>query len=58
MTSGTPEALLAAIAPVARIQGSRLVVTDEPRLRGSAIDALVDDAVFNPVAALRDAARW
>jgi len=50
--------LVASLDGIARIQGSRLVVDDEARLRSELIDRLVDDAVFNPDEALRDAARW
>jgi fructose-bisphosphate aldolase, class II len=50
--------LLASLDGIARIQGSRLVVDDELRLRGELVDRLVEDAVFNPDEALRDAARW
>ena len=58
MTSARPQELLAGLDGIARIEGSRLVVTDAPRLRAEAIDRLVDDAVFNPDTAQRDAARW
>ncbi|MEP6807295.1 MAG: class II fructose-bisphosphate aldolase [Chloroflexota bacterium] len=58
MTSATPEGLLAGLKGIARVDGSRLVVTDPARMRGEAIDGLVDDAVFDADAAVRDAARW
>jgi fructose-bisphosphate aldolase class II len=58
MTSETAHALLASLNDSARIEGSRLVMTDAPRFRGEVIDRLVHDAVFNPDESLRDAARW
>jgi fructose-bisphosphate aldolase class II len=58
MISASAGTLLVTLDGSARIEGSRLVVTDVSRFRGEAIDRLVDDAVFNPDAALRDAARW
>jgi fructose-bisphosphate aldolase class II len=58
MTSASAQDLLAGLDGIARIQGSRLLVDDPARLRGGATDRLVDDAVFNPDEAVRDAARW
>ena len=58
MTTASAPDLVASLDGIARIQGSRLLVDDEARLRGELIDRLVDDAVFNPDEALREAARW
>ena len=58
MTSASADDLLARLDGTARIEGSRLVVTDPPRFRRDVIERLVNDAVFNPEAELRDAARW
>ena len=58
MTAATAHDLLAGLDGIARIQGSRLLVDDATRLRTAVIDRLVEDAVFNPDEALRDAARW
>ncbi len=58
MTASAPDGPLAGLEGIARIEGSRLVVTNEASLRGEAIDRLVDDAVFNADEGLRDAARW
>ena len=58
MTTASVQDLTAGLEGIARIQGSRLLVDDEPRLRGELIDALVDEAVFNSDQGLRDAARW
>jgi fructose/tagatose bisphosphate aldolase len=58
MTTATAQDLLAGLDGIARIQGSRLLVDDATRLRGAAIDRLVEEAVFNSDDALRDAARW
>ncbi len=58
MTSASADDLLARLDGTARIEGSRLVVTDAPRFRRDVIERLVVDAVFNPEAELRDAARW
>ena len=58
MTTASAPDLLASLDGIARVQGSRLLVDDESRLRGELIDQLVDDAVFNPDETLRDAARW
>ncbi len=58
MTIANAQDLVASLDGIARIQGSRLLVDDEPRLRGELVDDLVFDAVFNPDEALRDAARW
>ena len=58
MTAANAQDLLAGLDGIARIQGSRLLVDDAARLRGEAIDRLVEDAVFNSDEALRDAARW
>ena len=58
MTSTSARDLLASLDGSARIEGSRLAVTDVARFRGQVIDALVHDAVFNADTELRDAARW
>jgi fructose-bisphosphate aldolase, class II len=58
MTVASADDLLAGLDGIARIQGTRLVVDDATRLRGDAIDGLVDDAVFNADEGVRDAARW
>jgi fructose/tagatose bisphosphate aldolase len=58
MTVASADDLLAGLDGIARIQGTRLVVDDATRLRGEAIDELVDDAVFNADEGIRDAARW
>ena len=58
MTTASAPDLVASLDGIARIQGSRLLVDDGARLRGELIDRLVDDAVFNPDEALREAARW
>jgi fructose/tagatose bisphosphate aldolase len=58
VTSASADDLLARLDGTARIEGSRLVVTDPPRFRRDVIERLVNDAVFNPEAELRDAARW
>jgi fructose/tagatose bisphosphate aldolase len=58
MTSASVQDLLAGLDGIARIHGSRLLVDDPARLRGEAIDRLVEDAVLNPDEAVRDAARW
>jgi len=58
MTVASAHDLLAGLDGIARIQGARLLVDDETRLRGEAIDGLVEDAVFNSDEAVRDAARW
>ena len=58
MTTASAPDLLAGLDGIARIQGSRLLVDDPVRMRGEVVDRLVDDAVFNPDEALREAARW
>ncbi len=58
MTSPAPDGPLVGLKGIARIEGSRLVVTNEASLRGAVMDRLVHDAVFNADEALRDAARW
>jgi len=58
MSVASAHDLLAGLDGIARIQGARLLVDDETRLRGETIDRLVEDAVFNPDEAIRDAARW
>src|SRR6185436_20093779 len=58
MSVASAQDLLAGLDGIARIQGTRLLVDDPNRLRGEAIDWLVDDAVFNSDEAVRDAARW
>ena len=58
MSVASAQDLLASLDGIARIQGTRLLVDDATRLRGEAIDGLVDDAVFNPDGGVRDAARW
>jgi fructose/tagatose bisphosphate aldolase len=58
MTTAGAQEIVAGLDGIARIQGSRLLVDDEPRLRGDLIDRIVEEAVFSPDEALRDAARW
>jgi len=58
MTAAGVDTLLAALDGTARIEASRLAVTDAPRFRAEAIDRLVRDAVFNQDEAVRDGARW
>jgi fructose/tagatose bisphosphate aldolase len=58
VTSASAQDLLAGLDGIAHVQGSRLLVDDAARLRGAVIDQVVDDAVFNPDEAVRDAARW
>ena len=48
MSVASAQDLLASLDGIGRIQGTRLLVDDATRLRGEAIDGLVDDAVFNP----------
>lgn len=58
MTASSAQELLERLAPTARLDGDRLQVTDRARFRDEKVDDLVFDAVFNPEAPLRDAARW
>jgi fructose/tagatose bisphosphate aldolase len=58
VTSATADDLLARLDGSARLEGTRLTVTDPSRFRHDVIERLVNDAVFNPDEALRDAARW
>lgn len=58
MTSASADDLLTRLDGTAHVEGSRLIVTDAPRFRRDVIERLVHDAVFNPEAELRDAARW
>jgi fructose/tagatose bisphosphate aldolase len=58
MTTATAHALLARLDGIAHLDGSRLSIDDEGRFRSDAVDQLVTDAVFNPDAPTRDAARW
>ncbi|HEY8922534.1 MAG TPA: class II fructose-bisphosphate aldolase, partial [Candidatus Limnocylindria bacterium] len=58
MSVASAHDLLAGLDGIARIQGTRLLIDDESRLRGEAMDGLVEDAVFNADEAVRDAARW
>jgi fructose/tagatose bisphosphate aldolase len=58
MSVASGQDLLGGLDGIARIQGTRLLVDDETRLRGEAMDRLVDDAVFNADEPVRDAARW
>ena len=58
MTSASADDLLARLDGTARIEGSRLVVTEASRFRREVIERLVNDAVFNSDAELRDATRW
>jgi fructose/tagatose bisphosphate aldolase len=58
MTVASHADLLDLIAPAARIDGDRLVISDEAVFRGELIDALVFEAVFNPDEPLRNVARW
>ena len=52
------DALLARIAPVARVHDDRLEISDQHRFREEFVDALVFDAVFAPDEAVRDGCRW
>ncbi|MDQ2853963.1 MAG: class II fructose-bisphosphate aldolase [Chloroflexota bacterium] len=58
MTLPAGDGPLAILEGIARIEGNRLIVTNEASLRGEAIDRLVHDAVFDIDQARRDAARW
>ena len=58
MTTTTADGLVARLEGIGRIAGDRLEVTDPARLRGEVMDDLVREAVFNPDAGHRDAARW
>ncbi len=58
MSVASAQDLLGGLDGIARIQGTRLLVDDEARLRGEAIDGLVEDAVFHADEGVRDAARW
>jgi hypothetical protein len=58
MTFDSADGLLHRLRGVARIDGDRLQVLDEAALRGELMDRLAFEAVFNPDAGLRDAARW
>jgi fructose/tagatose bisphosphate aldolase len=58
MTTSTLGGLLARFDGIARIAGDRLEVDDPDRLRIELADDLVREAVFNPDAGGRDAARW
>ena len=58
MTDASVAPLLASMAGIARIRGERLEILDETSFRGSTMDALVFEAVFNSDTAVREAARW
>jgi fructose/tagatose bisphosphate aldolase len=58
MTFDSADGLLHRLRGVARIDGDRLQVLDQAALRGELMDRLAFEAVFNPDAGLRDAARW
>ncbi len=58
MTVSSAQELLDLLSGTASISGGALHVADAARFRGEPIDHLVREAVFNPDAALRDAARW
>jgi fructose/tagatose bisphosphate aldolase len=58
MTVSSAQELRDLLSGAASIDGERLVVTDVARFRDAVIDRLVREAVFNPDAGLRDAARW
>jgi fructose/tagatose bisphosphate aldolase len=58
MSVASGQDLLSGLDGIARIQGTRLLVEDETRLRGEAMDRLVYDAVFHADEPVRDAARW
>jgi fructose/tagatose bisphosphate aldolase len=58
MTFDSADGLLHRLRGVAHIDGDRLQVLDEAALRGELMDRLAFEAVFNPDAGLRDAARW
>jgi len=58
MTPTSAQELLEGLEPNLRLDGDRPQVSDPARFREESLDDLVFDAVFNPDAALRDAARW
>ncbi|MGH2379923.1 MAG: class II fructose-bisphosphate aldolase, partial [Candidatus Limnocylindria bacterium] len=58
MQISTADDLRARLDGVATITDAGLDILDERRLRDELIDELVFESVFNPDAALRDAARW
>ncbi len=58
MTTTRADALVSRLEGIARIADDRLEVLDPARLRGEPMDQLVREAVFNPDASQRDAARW
>jgi len=58
VTAPAAQSLIDASAGIAEITGDRLRILDEQRFRSELVDALVVEAVFNPDADLRDAARW
>ena len=58
MTVSSSQELLDLLSVPPRFPAATFLVTDADRFRGEVIDRLVREAVFNPDAGLRDAARW
>ncbi|MGQ0609075.1 MAG: class II fructose-bisphosphate aldolase [Chloroflexota bacterium] len=58
MQISTADDLRGRLDGIATITAAGLDILDEQRLRDELIDELVFESVFNPDAALRDAARW
>jgi fructose/tagatose bisphosphate aldolase len=58
MTFRSADDLRTRLSGIARIDGERLEISDEARLRDELIDELVFEAVFNEDDTLRDACRW
>ena len=58
MTLATADDLRQRLSGIATIDGDRLHVRDEARLRAEALDALAFTSVFAPSEPIRDAARW
>jgi fructose/tagatose bisphosphate aldolase len=58
MTVSSAKELIDRLSPSATLDGDRLSITDPARFRTDVVDGLVFEAVFNPDAGLRDAARW
>jgi fructose/tagatose bisphosphate aldolase len=58
MTLTSARELLDLISPAAHLEGDELQVGEPEAFRSGVIDKLAFDAVFNPDAGLRDAARW
>jgi fructose/tagatose bisphosphate aldolase len=56
--AGTPSELIRALAETCRLEGERLVVTDERRFRDEGIRTLAWAATFSESAEVVEAARW